>query len=159
MRNGYSFSFFLSLLTLKLVMYWYLILVYTLHYKFFCQMWDAGQTNSETVSGEGFIDFGASLQNHLNWSLLKESVRWLSSVLTCQAKTLLLKTKLLRIISLNKYIQFLQELTDWLIILTTAELSQKIVTLWFFSWFPQVNRAAVRANNSRYSILGLNPVM
>ena len=120
-----------------------------------CQICNAGKTSWEIIEGRVCINPCASLQNLLNWRRLNASESSLSSDLTCLTETFQLLTKLLRIRSHIKYMEFLQDEVCKFTILTTASLLQNIIIYMFLSRSPQVNKAAVKANSSKYSMLGL----
>ena len=88
----------------------------------FCQIFEADHTSGDMFVGVGLMLGGASLLNLSNWSLLKESARKLPADLTCLMKTLLLFTRLFRVSSLSKYMQFLHPEVSELIIVTTAKI-------------------------------------
>ena len=89
-------------------------------------MFDAGQTRGEITQGNFSMVSGAECQKHLNWSLESVSGKILRIPRKCLANTLLLLIKLFKTISQMRYMQFLQDEEEVLIMSTTAALSHLI---------------------------------
>ena len=120
-----------------------------------------GDSWSATLHGSLFIVAGALFQKRLKSWWLKESAKTFKSVLMWCAKSRQLALMPSNVKMWINFMHWPQEDAVLLTMCTTASLSQKIVILVLVSlWcLPQVMIAAVSANNSKNSMLGLQSLI